>query len=184
MNVKIHLYKIALNTEKLLKELRNKFYYAANSKTQKRKNKGILQLLDFTNNSINGEYQFFDQTKNPENLSYYPVLLVMDPTLTSLGFNRLLNYYFQKELKESLIEKKYKVKPLTIMYIDDFFIYQVRLKKLPKLIISYYKSIENTSSFNSMISFTDYLDVFKFPNSLKLKKNVEHIIQDPLLSSE
>jgi len=70
------------------------------------------------------------------------------------------------------------------MYIDDFFIHQVRLKKLPKLIISYYKSIENTSSFNSMISFTDYLDVFKFPNSLKLKKNVEHIMQDSLLPSE
>lgn len=177
--------KIALNTEKLLRELQDKFYHSTNRKTKKRKSKGILQLLDYTNNSINGSYQFFDKTKNPKNLNYYPILLVMDTTLTSLGFNQLLNYYFQKELEESSIEKKYKVKPLTIMHIDDFFIHQTRLRKLPKLILSYHRFLKSHKSFDSMISFSDYLSTFKFPNSNKPRKeNVDHIIQDSLLPLE
>ncbi|WP_298485903.1 hypothetical protein [uncultured Maribacter sp.] len=177
--------KIALNTEKLLRELQDKFYYTSDTKTQKRKSKGILQLLDFTISSINGKYQFFDKTKRPENLNYYPILLVMDSTLTSLGFNQLLNYYFQKELEESSIEKKYKVKPLTIMHIDDFFIHQTRLRKLPKLILSYHRFLKSHKSFDSMVSFSDYLSTFKFPNSHKPRKeNVDHIIQDSLLPPE
>ena len=85
--------KIALNTDKLLKELKDKFYYTTNSKTGKRRGKGVLQLLDFITNSIDGKYCFFDNLKRPENLNYYPVLLVMDATLTSMGFNQLLGYY-------------------------------------------------------------------------------------------
>lgn len=177
--------KIELNTDSLLRELRDKFYYSFNTKTKKRKSKGILQLLDFTSNSINGLYQFFDKTKKPENLNYYPILLVMDVTLTSFGFNQFLNYYFLKELKESMIEKKYKVKSLTMMHIDDLFIHQARLKNLPKLIISYHRFLKNNNSFDSMVSFSDYLSTIKFRNSLKPRKeNVEHIIQDSLLPPE
>lgn len=177
--------KIALNTDRLLKELEDKFYYTTNSKTGKRRGKGVLQLLDFVNNSINGKYRFFDKTKRPENLNYYPVLLVMDATLTSYGFNQLLNYYFQQELEDSIIEKKYKVKPLTIIHIDDFFVHQGRLKKLSKLIMSYHKFLKSKESFDSMISFSDYLNIFKFPKLLRPRKeNVSHIIKDSLLPSE
>ncbi|WP_179350047.1 hypothetical protein [Winogradskyella pacifica] len=177
--------KIALNTDKLLKELKDKFYYTTNSKTGKRRGKGVLQLLDFITNSIGGKYRFFDNLKRPENLNYYPVLLVMDATLTSMGFNQLLNHYFQIELEDSVIKKKYKIKPLTIIHIDDFFIHQVRLKRLSKLIVSYHKFLKSKKSFDSMISFSDYLNTFKFPKSLTPRReNVSHIISNSLLPSE
>jgi len=71
------------------------------------------------------------------------------------------------------------------MHIDDLFIHQARLKNLPKLIISYHRFLKNNNSFDSMVSFSDYLSTIKFPNSLKPRKeNVEHIIQDSLLPSE
>lgn len=177
--------KTELNTDKLLRELKEKFYYTKNDNSKKRKQKAILQLLNFMNNSIEGKYQFFDKNKKPENLTYYPILLVMDHTLTSFGFNQLLNSYFQKELEDSTIKKKYKIKPLTIIHIDDFFIHQNRLRKLPQLIISYHRFLRDKESFDSMISFSDYLRVIKFANSSKSnRESVQHIIEDSLLPEE
>lgn len=174
--------KTELNTDKLLRELREKFYYTQNDNSKKRKQKAILQLLNFMNNSIEGKYQFFDKNKKPENLTYYPILLVMDHTLTSFGFNQLLNSYFQKELEDSTIKKKYKIKPLTIIHIDDFFIHQNRLRKLPQLIISYHRFLRDKESFDSMISFSDYLRIIKFANSSNSnRESVQHIIEDSLL---
>lgn len=177
--------KIDLNTEKLLLEIKEKFYYTINNKNNKRKSKGVLQLLDFTVNSINGKYLFFDKAKAPENLAYYPILIVTDNSLTSFGFNQLLNYYFQHELSKAKIKKKNKIKPLTIIHIDDFFKHQTRLKRLSKLIIDYHKFLKNKQAFDSMISFSDYLDNVKFTKLLNPRKeNIKHIIKDSLLPSE
>lgn len=177
--------KIDLNFEKLLRELKDKFYYTQQNNSDKRRPKAVLQLINYIINSIDGKYNFFDRTKKPENLTYYPILLVLDSTLTGFGFNQLLNNYFKKELENSIIITKYKVKSLTIIHIDDFFIHQDRLKKLTDLIKSYHKFIGNNVSFDSMFSFSDYLRVVKFKIPLKPKrKSVQHIIHNSLLPQD
>lgn len=177
--------KIYLNTDALLREIKEKFYFTTNKGTNKRKSKGVLQLLDFILNSMDGKYLFFDNVKAPENLTYYPILIVTDNTLSSFGFNQLLDHYFQIELERAEIRKKYKLKPLTIIHIDDFFIHQTRLKRLNKLILEYHKFLRDKHGFEAMISFSDYLDRFKFPKSLNPRKeHVQHIIKDSLLPPE
>ena len=177
--------KITLNTRKLLKEIQDKFYFTINSKTNKKRHKGILQLLDYIINSMNGEYQFFDRVKKPERSNYFPILIVLDHSFTSLGFTQLLNYYFQEELEKSSIKRKNKVQPLTIIHIDDFFRHQVRLKNLKKLIVKYHRYINKKVLVDSMISFSDYLSFEEFPKSLDPKReNVEHILKDSLLPIE
>ncbi|KXO01259.1 hypothetical protein LS48_01995 [Aequorivita aquimaris] len=177
--------KISLNTRKLIKEIQDKFYFTINSKTNKKRHKGILQLLDYVINSMNGQYQFFDRVKKPERSNYFPILIVLDHSFTSLGFTQLLNYYFQEELKKSSIKNKDKVKPITIIHIDDFFKHQVRLKNLKKLIVKYHKYIKKNELFDSMISFSDYLSIEEFPKSLNSKReNIKHILEDSLLPPE
>lgn len=177
--------KITLNTRKLLKEIQDKFYFTINSKTNKKRHKGILQLLDYIINSMNGQYQFFDRVKKPERSNYFPILIVLDHSFTTLGFTQLLNYYFQEELEKSSIKRKDKVQPLTIIHIDDFFKHQVRLKNLKKLIVKYHRYIKKKGLFDSMISFSDYLSFEEFPKSLDPKReNVEHILKDSLLPRE
>ena len=104
---------------------------------------------------MNGQYQFFDSVKKPKRSNYFPILIVLDHSFTSLGFTQLLNYYFQEELKKSSIKNKDKVKPITIIHIDDFFKHQVRLKNLMKLIVKYHKYIKKKELFDSMISFSE-----------------------------
>ena len=142
-------------------------------------------MLDYIINSMNGQYQFFDSVKKPKRSNYFPILIVLDHSFTSLGFTQLLNYYFQEELKKSSIKNKDKVKPITIIHIDDFFKHQVRLKNLMKLIVKYHKYIKKKELFDSMISFSDYLSFEEFPKSLHSKReNVEHILKNSLLPLE
>lgn len=177
--------KIDLDTDELLNEIKTKFYYASNNKSSKVKSKAIRQLLNFLNLSISGKYIFFDNIKNPDRLVYYPILLVTDPTLTSLGFNQLLNSYFKEEFDKADLEKKVRLRPLTIIHIDDFLFHQTRLKKLSKIIDQYHKYIKSKNSFDAMISFTDYLktEVYLEPQTIS-RKNVAHIIEGSLLPPE
>lgn len=177
--------KIHLKTDELLDEIKSKFYYASISNSSKRKSKAILQLLNFFKLSIAGKYNFFDKIKNPERLVYYPILLVTDPTLTSLGFNQLMNSYMDTEIDKANLQRKDKLKPITIIHIDDFLFHQTRLKKLSKIIDKYHKYLERKNGFDRMISFSDYLksELFLEPQAIS-KRNVEHIIKGSLLPSE
>jgi len=177
--------KINLDTDKLLTEIRSKFYYVTNDNLSKEKSKAIRQLINFINLSSKGEYRFFDNIINPARLIYYPILLVTDPTLTSLGFNQLLNSYLKDEIEKINFTKKNKIKSLTIIQIDDFLFHQTRLKRLSNIIDQYHKYIKRKNGFDAMISFTDYLktEVFLKPQAIS-KKNISHIIEGSLLPSE
>jgi hypothetical protein len=175
--------KIDLDFEKLVKEINDKFYYVENKKNSKRKSKAILQLLDFIKNSINGVYSFFDNVKNPDRLVFYPIILTTDLTLTFMGFNKYLNSLFKKEIQSSEDLHSVRIKNLTIIHIDDFFIHQKRLKHLTTLIDQYHNYLKNKEGFVSMISFSDYLnyEVFNEINNYNIK-DIEHIIKDSILS--
>lgn len=174
--------KTRLNPTKLLDEIKTKFYCYENNGTSKIKSKAVIQLKNFIENSIKGKYSFFDNTGKPEKLIYYPILIVTDPTMTSIGFNQILNYYFQREITEIGYDLRYSIKSFTIIHIDDFLYHQKRLKKLSKIIDRYHRYINKVEGFDSMISFSDFLTTKVFLKRPKIsKKIVSHIFKDSLL---
>jgi len=113
------------------------------------------------------------------------IILVTDYTLCSLGFNKLLNTYFEKEINNLDHQLKNKIQPLTIIHIDDFLFHRDRLKKLDSIIIKYHNYLKNKNGFDVMISFTDYLDNILFDGNPPMKRSaVEHILENSLLPSE
>ncbi|MCP9200811.1 hypothetical protein MKO06_12900 [Gramella sp. GC03-9] len=177
--------KIKLNTEELLDEIKTKFYCYGFKDASKIKSKAVLQLINFIRLSIEGSYTFFDNTGNPKKLIYYPILIVTDPTLTSIGFNQYLNYYFEKELFKIGYSSKYFIKSFTIIHIDDFLYHQRRLKKLSNVIDHYHNYIDKVEGLDSMISFSDFLTNKIYLRRPKmLKKNVSHIFENSLLPKE
>tara|TARA_R110001592_G_scaffold111265_2_gene308174 strand:- start:1326 stop:3032 length:1707 start_codon:yes stop_codon:yes gene_type:complete len=180
-----HANKIDLNTEALLEEIETKFYRISESESNKKKDKAIKQLVKYILNLHQNKYAFFDNIKNTNNIVFYPILLVTDYTLCSLGFNKLLNTYFEKEIESINHQLKGKIKPLTIIHIDDFLFHRDRLKKLDGIIIKYHNYLKNRNGFDVMVSFTDYLDNILFDGNPPLKKkSVEHILENSLLPSE
>lgn len=180
-----HANKIDLNTEALLEEIETKFYRISESESNKKKDKAIKQLVKYILNLHQNKYAFFDNIKNTNNIVFYPILLVTDYTLCSLGFNKLLNTYFEKEIESINHQLKGKIKPLTIIHIDDFLFHRDRLKKLDGIIIKYHNYLKNKNGFDVMVSFTDYLDNILFDGNPPLKKkSVEHILENSLLPSE
>jgi hypothetical protein len=175
--------KVNLDAEKLLKEIRDKFYFTETKNSIKKK--AIKQLVSFIQNSIQGKYDFFDTVKKKKNLVFFPILIVTDDTLCSLGFNQLLNHYLNSEIKNSKELNGAKIKHLTIIHFDDFLNHQNSLKKLDTIILKYHSFINNKNGFDAMISFSDYLDTELLIDSNSLnRKSVEHILEDSLLPKE
>ena len=169
----------------MLEEIETKFYRISESESNKKKDKAIKQLVKYILNLHQNKYAFFDNIKNTNNIVFYPILLVTDYTLCSLGFNKLLNTYFEKEIESINHQLKGKIKPLTIIHIDDFLFHRDRLKKLDGIIIKYHNYLKNRNGFDVMVSFTDYLDNILFDGNPPLKKkSVEHILENSLLPSE
>lgn len=165
--------KINTDYEVLEKDICDKFYHNNNKK------KAIKQLLNFIEMSQNGRYQFFDKIEKLNKVKYYPILVVTDETLNSMGFNKLFNEYFSKE---SLRDKS-SVKPMTIIHINDLLYRTTKLKKLD-VIIDEYQAYCNKQKLpiESMISFTDFLDNEKFKKHYEVdNRSLEHIMKNSLL---
>lgn len=172
--------KVLFKDEEILKEIREKFYYS--TKNGKRKKKAILQLQDFIKNLSIGSYDFFDQIEKKEKIIVYPILIVTDETLCTLGFNQLLNYYFTQEKDKGYLKD---IRPLTVIHIDDFIKYQTHLKKLDFAIESYHDHLKKNNAIEKMISFSDYLDIELLRGKSMIdRKNVVNILKDSLLPSK
>ena len=136
-------------------------------------------------NSSQNKFAFFDKVKKNSSLVYYPILVVTDYTLCSIGFNQLLNEYMKMEITKTEGLNRNKIKQLTIVHIDDFLYHQTALKKLDLVILKYHNYLKNKNGFDLMISFTDYLDTELFRGRAPLlRKNIEHILEDSLLPAE
>lgn len=160
------------NCEAIEKDIIEKFYQSGNRK------KAIKQLVNFIELSVEGKYLFFDKIDKLKNLRYYPILVVTDATLNSLGFNQLFNEYFSSELKNHKKDFKERIKPLTIIHINDLLYRTSRIKKLDMIIDDYHNYCCNNKAIESMISFSDYLDLHKFKNHHKIdQKSLQHIMK-------
>ena len=158
--------KLDSKFEKVETDFKNKFYESEN------KNKAAKQLLNFINLSNEGKYSFFDTCAKNNNLIYYPIIITTDDTLTSLSFNNLINEYVIKDLNKIDGKLKKRIKPITIIHINDLLYRTTSLKRLDVLIDAYHKHFDSSKNlyFDRFISFTDYIEIFVF----KRKKAIDH----------
>jgi hypothetical protein len=99
--------------------------------------------------------------------------------LTSLSFNNLINEYVIKDLNEIDGKLKKRIKPITIIHINDLLYRTTYLKRLDVLIDSYHKHFESSENlyFDRFISFTDYIEIFVFKRKKAIDyKSLENII--------
>ncbi|ESU28527.1 hypothetical protein FLJC2902T_18990 [Flavobacterium limnosediminis JC2902] len=167
--------KIEANCDAIENDLKNKFYHNGT------KNKAVKQLLNFVESSDNGQYKFFDTNTKLEKCIYYPILITTDNTLTSLGFNAILNEYMSNDLRKIDNSLKNRIKPLTIIHINDILLRTTQLKKLDLLIEDYIKYYRSKKAVDSFISFSDYLERVKFKNNSSLDhKSYKEILNNSI----
>lgn len=173
--------KLDSKFEKVETDFKNKFYESGN------KNKAAKQLLNFINLSNDGKYSFFDTCAKNNNLIYYPIIITTDDTLTSLSFNNLINEYVIKDLNEIDDKLKMRIKPITIIHINDLLYRTTYLKRLDVLIDAYHKHFENSKNlyFDRFISFTDYIEIFVFKRKKSIDyKSLEKVMKESVLSEK
>lgn len=171
--------KIEADFDAIERDICDKFYQTSTKK------KGVKQLSNFIELSQQGKYQFFDKVEKLHNLKYYPILVVTDGTLCSIGFNKLFNDFFSNEIKAIGNSFSDKIKPLTIIHINDFLFRTSKMKKLDNLIEDYHKYCDGKIGIDSMISFTDFLDVHKFRENYEVDhKSVEHIMKNSVIPNK
>ena len=162
--------------------LKSKFYFIdkGNSKIEK---KAILQIINSVKNTLDKSL-IVDSQYNEKSIIIYPILVTHHHQYEAAGLNNILKDWFNSELNV-LADQGYKisnVRPLTVINIDDFILYQdLFLEKkilLEDLIEGYhkhttfdtkkkYRSIEEaeTQAKATLIPFSIYVTKY-----LKLKR--------------
>lgn len=159
------------------REIKEKFY------AHGKKKKAVKQLLNYVELAQNMKYKFFDNNTKLENCIYYPILVTTDLTLTSLGFNKLLNEYMDNDVDKLDTHLKKRIKPLTIIHINDLLVRTSKIQKLDAVIDDYYKYCRRQELMDSMISFSEYLDRVKFGKNYNFDHNsFKEMIKDSFLS--
>ena len=172
--------KLDTKYEKVETDFKSKFYESEN------KNKAAKQLMNFIKLSNENKYAFFDNCKKTNNLVYYPIIITTDDTLTSLSFNSLINEFVTKDLSEMDNKLKNRIKPITIIHINDLLYRTTNLKRLDVLIDSYHKHFNKKShkNFDKFISFTDFIEIFVFERSKTIDyKSLKSIMEESVLSN-
>jgi len=171
-----NLNKIKLNFQDIEEEIKSKFY------KNKKRGKAVVQLKKNIENLLNNEYDCFDFIKNKRRLRFYPILMVTDNTMCSLAVNRLLNEYFDIEKEKLCSNISNRIKPLTIVSIDDIVYFGIHLAKLSNLIDKYHKYIKKAKLMKSMYSFSTYLHRIEFKNTqIDFKSQLKKLLEDSIL---
>lgn len=170
--------KIELNFDKIEDDVVNKFYRSGGKK------KALLQLINFIQNSSVGKYLFFDEIRKLLNIRYYPIIVVTDDAMVSLGVNQLLNEFFAKEKDKLEVGFRKRIFPVTIIHIDDFFYYGSDINRLFRIIAYYHDFIKKQKGVESMISFSSFLDTEHIKRKPIREKDIRHILEYSLLPTE
>ncbi|MBO4851652.1 MAG: hypothetical protein J5529_12250 [Prevotella sp.] len=120
------------DADELIRTIKNKLYLSTENTDKKRKAKrkkefvGVTQLVKLIN-SIEDDNFFWD-SNIPNDVDYYPVLVLEDPRLSQMGMMKLLNEWYKPLLaKENLTDTI--CHPLIVMSIDTLFRYSEVFKQ-------------------------------------------------------
>jgi hypothetical protein len=169
----------------------------------KEKHKAVMQLINNIKRLLRMEF-IADTGYKYREITIYPILITHDHQYDVVGFNYLINYWFQEELENLSEEGLYihKIKPLVVVNIDSLIYHQVALQKisLHEIIKKYVEHVriprgikmpENEVKdylLNKTIPFSGFLTNYLYDRKLKeyppllkelgfeLFKNEEHIV--------
>lgn len=136
---------------------------------EKGRKKAILQLIDNIHNTLN-KTLIYDNEYNRSKVKIYPILVLHERMFNCFGFNKLINHWFKGELEKIKKVNTKNVRPITVIDIDTFILYQDYFKegklKLHKLIDEYHSytdlSIKVTTDeavIDKLISFPSYISM-------------------------
>lgn len=153
------------NVDDIIDELENKLYikrYSGTNVTRKTltrpKAEGVGQLV---NHIERLETQTFQWDKiSPENVTYYPILVLESSEIVRAPLSTLANEWYQKQLSDTSNIDNKKCKPLIVMTIKTLFLYDELFRKegfkyyFDKFIRTHKQKIENESF--AMTVFEDF----------------------------
>ncbi len=142
--------------DKIMAELKNKLYF----NKEKKKDLGIKQLVKHLNLIEDDEFRF--DSKIPDDVSYYPVIVLEDPKLCQMGIAGIINSWYQPLIKEQL--NGTMCHPVIVISIDTLFLYSETFKRLGfhTVFDQFYKSntIRDTKGvdwqLNPLADFNDF----------------------------
>ena len=141
-----------------------------NRHTKKKKEKAGVSQLVYCINSIEDDKFPFDKSI-PDDVAYYPVLVLDDPLIVQLGLTNLVNQWYlsrvNKELKEAICH------PLVVMSIDTLALYSNTFRQQGFTAIFEKFFSENTcftkdgtvSSIGPLMDFNVFMQSHYHPNN-------------------
>ena len=130
--IKIHSsIRDSADVKKLAELLENKLFESKNNLDRNRHKKtksekvGISQLIDHINNIEDDIFPYDNDI--PNEVAYYPVLVLDDPLIVQLGLTNLLNQWYFRRIKNELSETM--CYPLIVTSIDTIALYSNTFKK-------------------------------------------------------
>lgn len=99
----------------------------------------------------------------PKDLQIFPILVLGKPIYSTLGFNYILNYWFEEELAKEKISGRIRIRPLLVVDIDTLLLLEGSLTSkqlnLETEIENYYNYINrNFSIKQKYLSFSSYIN--------------------------
>lgn len=119
------------DVDDLLRAIKNKLYQSSENTDIRRKKKkkeelvGVTQLVNQINLIEDDNFQWDIQI--PNDVAYYPVLVLEDPKLCQIGLSGIINNWYQPLVSEKLNDAM--CHPIIIMSIDILFLYSEAFKK-------------------------------------------------------
>jgi hypothetical protein len=165
------------------------------------KNKAVMQLINNIRTLLKTDFEA-DTNYYYKDISIYPILLTHDHQYDTVGFNNLIDYWFQEELEELKNEGLFihHIKPLTVVNVDSLIYHQVGLLEnisLNKVLEAYheYVFLNPRMVFKTENEHNDYimsktipfsLFIYNFFNEKGIKKipSMIDIIKPALFSQE
>jgi hypothetical protein len=140
---------------------------------------GISQLINHIVR-IEDDIFPFDNTI-PDDVAYYPVLVLDDPLIVQLGLTNLLNQWYYKRIKKQIPEAI--CHPLIVTSIDMFALYSNIFKKQGFTAIFDKFFSENVNytkdgfvdSISPVMDFSVFLHTHYHPNNTAMNNMVSHL---------
>lgn len=119
------------DVDDLMKVLKNKLYLSVDNINPERKKKGKTNLVGVTQlvNQINliEDDDFPWDIQIPDDVTYYPVIVLDDPKLSQIGLTGIINGWYQPLVKKELEDTM--CHPIIVMSIDILFLYSETFKR-------------------------------------------------------
>jgi hypothetical protein len=140
------------------KDLRKKFYQDGDDA------KAVIQLLNFIKLIHSGTFHEADDSYKIGSIRIYPIVVIHDRQLDVMGFNKILNYWFQNELEKSKTELPIsRINPITVIEISNLMLtheaFRNKSLRLEEIIDRYHFSMKpkNRKQFRSEQEFEKHV---------------------------